>query len=84
MEYKITIKKKAEKYLSRLDNPTKLRIIRAIDNLRLNPKNQGEPLTNHEASFRMRIGSYRILYDVYEEIVTVDVVKIGPRGDVYN
>ncbi|MGI8648028.1 MAG: hypothetical protein DLM55_08760 [Acidimicrobiales bacterium] len=33
--------------------------------------------------WRLRIGDWRILYDVYEDVLVVDVVRVGPRGDVY-
>ncbi len=83
MPYTLSIKRDAEKYIKRLDRPTALRIRRAIINIGNDPT-IGEPLTNHDAGFKYRVGSYRILYDVYEEEVVVDIVKVGPRGDVYN
>ena len=84
MPYTIVIRKAAEKYIAKLDRPTRLRIINAIQSLEENPESKGEQLTNHQATYKLRVGSYRILYDVLESEVTVDVLKVGPRGDVYN
>lgn len=80
--YKVIIEKDAEKYIARLDKPTAKRIMNAIDILAENP-DAGERLTNHETAFKYRVGSFRILYDVYESEITVVVVKVASRGQVY-
>lgn len=82
MGYKLEIEKEALKYLTRLDRPTAKRIRNAIDAIQQDPF-IGERLINHEASYKYRVGSYRILYDVFETEVVVVVVKIAPRGQVY-
>ena len=84
MSYKIFIRKPAEKYIAKLDRPTRIRIINAIDTLSEDPASKGELLTNHQATYKLRVGIYRILYDVIATKVTVDIIKVGPRGDVYN
>lgn len=33
--------------------------------------------------YRMRLGDYRAIFDIKEEIITINVLKIGSRGDVY-
>ena len=78
MSYKIFIRKPAEKYIAKLDRPTRIRIINAIDNLSEDPA-KGELLTNHQATYKLRVGTYRILYDVIATKVTVDIIKVGPR-----
>ncbi|WP_425459249.1 type II toxin-antitoxin system RelE family toxin [Fontibacillus phaseoli] len=40
---------------------------------------QGEP-----SMYRLRVGSFRILYSIEENVLIITVIKIGPRGDVYN
>lgn len=80
--YKVVIEKEAEKYLNRLDRPTVKRLRNAIDQIGVDPT-VGERLTNHDATYKYRVGSYRILYDVYENEVVVVVVKIASRGQVY-
>ncbi|MBC7509792.1 MAG: type II toxin-antitoxin system RelE/ParE family toxin [Ferruginibacter sp.] len=80
--YDITIAKKAEKYILRLDRPTAKRIRDAIDVIAADPTS-GEALTNHESEYKYRVGDYRILYDVYETTKIVAIVKVAGRGDVY-
>ncbi len=81
--YSVVIEKQALKYINKLDRPNAKRIRDAIDLIAEDPS-IGEPLTNHSAQYKYRVGSYRILYDVYETQLVICVVKVGPRGDVYN
>ena len=80
--YNVTIKKEALKYIQKLDRPTVKRIRDAIDKIAEDPS-IGELLTNHEASYKYRVGGYRILYDVYEKELLVDIIKVSSRGQVY-
>jgi mRNA interferase RelE/StbE len=82
-KYNITIKSSALKYIEKQGVPTIKRIMAAIDTLENNPY-AGKLLKNHDAQYRLRVGNYRILYDVYDTELIVDVVKVGPRGYVYN
>ncbi|WP_414693719.1 type II toxin-antitoxin system RelE family toxin [Paenibacillus sp.] len=41
-------------------------------------------LQGDSSLYRLRIGNYRILYSIEDEILVIVVIKIGPRGDVYN
>lgn len=83
MPYTVTIKKSAAKYIDKLDRPTAQRIRAAIIELSHDPT-IGELLTNHTEQYKYRVGNYRILYDVYNTELIIDIIKIGPRGDVYN
>jgi mRNA interferase RelE/StbE len=80
--YKVVIERDAEKYIARLDRPTAKRIMNAIAVIAENP-GAGERLTNHETAYKYRVGGFRILYDVYESEITVVVVKVASRGQVY-
>ncbi|CAN5796556.1 hypothetical protein BH10BAC3_BH10BAC3_28010 [soil metagenome] len=83
MSYIISIEKAAKKYIQKQDSSTILRLMKAIDKIGDDPT-IGELLTNHAAQYKYRVGGFRILYDVYEKELIVVVVKVGPRGDVYN
>jgi len=59
------------------------RIVRAIDEkLGSAPLDFGDPLSGNLANFRkLRVGDYRIVYQVNEERITVFVLAVGPRRD---
>lgn len=81
--YTVSIEKSAFKYLSKLDKVSYKRISDAIDLIAKDPT-IGKESTNHASARSYRVGQFRILYDVYDVQLVVSVVKIGPRGDVYN
>lgn len=60
------------------------RILSRIEALRDDPRAPGcEKLAGSSELFRVRQGSYRIVYAIHDEIVTVEVVRVGHRGEVY-
>ena len=59
------------------------RVMRAVISLREDPY-QGKPLRRDlKGSYSLRVGMYRIIYTIERHIVTVCVVNIGHRKDVY-
>ena len=84
MEYQIQIKKSAIKELSKLPKPTATRISRVIDGLKKNLYPKGyKKLKGSDNNYRVRVGDYRILYSVYDDVLIIEVVKIAHRKDVY-
>ncbi len=84
MAYRIQIKAGAEKVLAKLPIPDRRRIARAIDRLADNPRPQGaRKLTGTEDSYRLRVRDYRIVYEVADKLLTVQIVRVGHRKDVY-
>jgi len=59
------------------------RVIKAIDTkLSLQPLQFGAPLSGNLADFRkLRVGDYRVVYQVQEQYVVVYVLAVGPRRD---
>ncbi len=78
------VKSAALKYIKKLPKPDRQRIDVAVLSLAEDPHPHGsERLTNGVAQWRVRVGDWRILYDVYEDVLVVDVVRVGARGGVY-
>jgi mRNA interferase RelE/StbE len=72
---------------AKLDKSIQKRIIKYLDE-RLtnceNPRLWGKPLTgSHGEKWRYRVGDYRILCVIKENVITVEVVSIGHRKEVY-
>ena len=84
LEYQRTIAKTAAKTLNRLDERTRHRIRTAIDNVAANPRapnNNVRPL--HGGGHRLRVGNWRVLYDLDHSARTLDVRAIRQRGGAY-
>jgi mRNA interferase RelE/StbE len=83
--YEVTISKKALKQLKKLDTVSQHRITEFLQSLRyIDPKSQGKKLQgNMDDIWRYRVGNYRILAHVEGEKLTILIVKIGHRKDVY-
>ena len=83
MKYKLFIERAANKELSKISLKEQTRIINAIKNLFDNPRPAGvKKLTGRDA-WRIRIGSYRIIYEIQDDNLVILVVHIGHRKDIY-
>ena len=83
MGFSIRIKGSAAKELERITKPQRLRIITAIDRLAANPF-LGSALKGELRGLRrLRVGDYRVLYEVQNDAVVVLVLRIAHRREVY-
>lgn len=81
MPYEIRYHPTLQKVLARLDATTYRRILEAIDTLKENPF-RGKKLQGVDVGqWRLRVGDYRIRYDIIEE--TVFILRIGHRREIY-
>ena len=81
--YKVVDKKSVAKDLRHIPEKEVQRILKRIDNLHSDPRPAGVEKLSGEEKYRIRQGNYRILYSIEDEIVTVTIVKVGHRRDVY-
>jgi mRNA interferase RelE/StbE len=85
MPYTVSIKPRAEKYLAGIRDQRLFRRLRdAIGALETNPRPPGcVKLQGADELYRVRVGDYRIIYEVQDSVLVVLVVQIGNRRDVY-
>ena len=82
--YRVLLERAAEKDLARLSSPIRDRIIVAIRALAANPRPPGcRKLTGSENDWRIRVGDYRVVYEISDEIRIVRVNRIRHRREVY-
>ncbi len=83
--WKILYKKSVEKDLKKTSKEIQYILRRTIEEkLMLDPIKFGIPLRRNLKGFmKLRVGDYRIIYSIQKEIVTVYVIKIGHRKEVY-
>ena len=81
--YKIFFKESVWKDFEPIPKKDLKKILQSIDRLSEDPRPRGcEKLTGQER-FRLRQGQYRIVYSIQDDELTVWVVKVGHRKDVY-
>jgi mRNA interferase RelE/StbE len=83
MSWSVQIKRSARKELANITKSDRLRIIDAIDTLVENPY-RGSALKGDLTGLRrIRVGSYRVLYEIREMRLIILVVAVGHRREVY-
>ena len=83
--YSLEIKKKALKELKSLPRQYIIKIQNKIDGLLEEPRPHGcVKLQNSSIAYRIRVGRYRILYNIYDDVLIVEVIKVAKRGSVYD
>jgi mRNA interferase RelE/StbE len=85
MHYTIQFLKRAERDLAGLPTAEKARVLEAIMALSVQPRPpQAKALTGEFKGYlRIRVGSYRIVYQIQSEVLVVMIIRIGHRREVY-
>jgi len=82
--YRVLLERSAEKDLSRLSDELHDRIVRALQLLTINPRPPGcRKLAGSKNDWRIRVGDYRIIYEIADEIRVVRVHRMRHRREVY-
>jgi len=83
--YKIVWKNSARKELKRVDREVIPKILKAVEALAINPfPADVKKISGSEHSYRIRIGDYRIVYNVASSLLIIEIIRVGHRKDVYN
>ena len=81
--YNIFFKRSAVKDLGPIPKKDLRRIINRIKSLQEDPRPPGCEKLAGQDRYRIRQGNYRIVYAVQDQDLTVWIVKVGPRRDIY-
>ena len=81
--YKVELKRSAAKEIEKLPQKVLHRIIEKIQLLSTDPRPHGCKKLSGEEKYRIRIGEYRVLYEIVDDRLIVYVVKVSHRKDVY-
>jgi len=82
--YKIEIKKSAAKEIRKLPKNDINRIVEKIQMLGSDPRPSGCKKLSGDEKYRIRIGTYRILYSIHDNKLVIFIVKVGHRKDIYS
>jgi len=82
--YQIEWKSSALRELNRLDRQAIPRLIPAVESLSTNPLPSGvRKLQGSRHTYRLRVGDYRIVYELFESRLIVEIVRVRHRKDAY-
>jgi len=84
MSYQVKVVGAAKRQLKQFSKENKRRVLDAIEKLEQNPRPRGyKQLQGEENLFRVRVGDYRIIYEIHDTILFVLVLTVAHRREVY-
>jgi len=84
LTYRVEVKRTAAKELSKIPKHEQKRIAETIDRLAENlPNPETTKLKGNNPFHKIRVGNYRIIYEIQDDILLIIIVKIGHRKDIY-
>lgn len=84
MTYQIQFTPAALKQLRKLDAPARRRIQAAVELLASEPRPPAATqLVSSGGAWRVRVGDYRVVYDIHDDVLVVLVLKLGHRREIY-
>jgi len=82
--YRVIVKPSADKALQKLPLDVQRRIVASLRELSVSPRPAGVvKMTGADNLWRIRVGTYRIVYEIQDARLIVLVVRIGDRKDIY-
>ena len=83
-QYRLEVKRKAIKELAKVHPDAGLKLLTSIESLASAPRpRQSHKLSGSMNSYRLRVGDYRVLYQIDDDSKLITIYKIGHRRDVY-
>ncbi|MGB7415498.1 MAG: type II toxin-antitoxin system RelE/ParE family toxin [Thermosynechococcaceae cyanobacterium] len=84
MAYCVEIAPAAKRQIKKLSFDIQKRIVKALEALEQIPRPEGcTKLKGADSLYRIRVGDYRIVYDIQDDVLQVLVVRVGHRRNVY-
>lgn len=84
MNYTVKISPAAQRQIKKLPAPVQLEILSFLTELQSDPRPPGvKKMVGEENLYRIRAGKYRILYEIYAQVLLIVVAQVGQRSDIY-
>lgn len=82
--YRLDVSATAERQIRKLERSDQIRVLRAMKQLADDPRPRGcRKLQGYEDIFRIRVGTFRVIYSVETDRLVVIILKVGNRRDIY-
>ncbi|OFY69313.1 MAG: plasmid stabilization protein [Bacteroidetes bacterium RIFCSPLOWO2_12_FULL_37_12] len=82
-KYTAVLSKKAQKQLDKFSDNIAEPILGAIADLEENPRPHGYKKLKGRDGYRVGVSDYRIIYDIFDNQLIVDIITLGHRKDIY-
>lgn len=84
MTYRVDFTTAAAREVDKLPRRVRDRLLDAIEDLGDDPRPHGaKKLVGEKTAWRIRVGDYRVIYDVFDDVLTVTIVRAAHRREVY-
>ncbi|OYD88591.1 type II toxin-antitoxin system mRNA interferase toxin, RelE/StbE family [Nostoc sp. 'Peltigera membranacea cyanobiont' 213] len=84
MSYEVKFSRGAKKQFRKLPIDVQQRIQTKINDLAIEPRPNGvKKLQGDDNSYRVRVGDYRVVYEVDDDVLIITVIKVGHRSGIY-
>jgi mRNA interferase RelE/StbE len=83
MRYQVIIPKSVQKEFDRFPNDVNRRILTRLAGLETNPRPADVKKLKGRDAWRIRVGDYRVIYEIHDRVLQVIVITIGHRRDIY-
>lgn len=83
MNWQVEFQADARAELLALDRSVQTRVLRGLDKLARNPRSAANVKAIGGNEYRLRVGDWRIIYTLHDNVMTILVVRIGHRREVY-
>lgn len=82
-KYTVVITQSVQKYLKKIPNKVADKLESEMINLEINPRPYGYIKLKGKNAYRIRVGNYRIIYEIEDRILKVTVIDTGDRKEIY-
>ncbi len=83
MRYTVVLPRSVQKQLAKLHPEITERIEVALVDLETNARPAGAKKLKGRDSWRIRVGDYRVIYEIHDKVLQIIIIQIGHRRDVY-
>ncbi len=83
MRYRVILPRSVQKELDRLPDEVARRILTRLAGLEINPRPADVKKLKGRDAWRIRVGDYRVIYEIHDRELRILVITVGHRGDIY-
>jgi mRNA interferase RelE/StbE len=82
-KYQVEYTKRAKKQIEKLDRSISERVYDAITRLEREPRPAGSKSLTGRDGWRIRVSDYRVVYDIFDKLLVIQVIQVGHRREIY-